>query len=209
MKTALIDLHYLPSLEYFACLKQFDQIVIEKEEHFVKQTYRNRCHILGANAIDRLSIPVIGGNKKIKVKDIVIDHEQKWLHVHWRSISSAYGRAPFYEFYVDFFETVFLKREKFLFDFNFQLMTLCLKFLGMDPIIKFSETFEMSPEKNIIDLRSVIHPKKRFELNNFYQPVVYQQVFGKAFVANLSIIDLLFCEGPNAGASIAKSMEAK
>lgn len=205
MKTALLDLHYLPSIEYFTCLIKYDRILIEKEEHFVKQTYRNRCHILGANQVDRLSIPVIGGNKKIKVKDLQIDYSQNWLNVHWRAIMSAYGRAPFYEFFSDYFEAGFQKREKYLFDFNYRLLNVCLKLLKIDPIINFTDQFEKDSEKDIIDLRSAIHPKKDYNLNGFYQPVPYQQVFGKAFVANLSIIDLLFCQGPDSARMIKES----
>lgn len=206
MKTALIDLHYLPSLEYFACILKHDQILIEKEEHFIKQTYRNRCHILGANGVERLSIPVLGGNKKIKVKDIRIDYKQRWLSVHWRAIMSAYGRAPFYEFFADYFECEFQKREKFLFDFNYRLLTTCLKLLQINLNINFTDKFEKHPESHIIDLRSAIHPKKSYTLNPIYRPVSYQQVFGKGFVANLSILDLLFCEGPNATSLLRESV---
>lgn len=209
MKTALIDLHYLPCIEYFTCLKKFDNIVIEKEEHYVKQTYRNRCHVLSANKVERLSIPVIGGNKKIKIKDIRIEYREKWYNDHWRTIMSSYGRAPFYEYFFDYFEGEFQKREKFLFDFNLKLLTLCLKLLQMEPVINFTDKFEKMPESDIIDLRSVIHPKRGYEKNAFYQPLPYQQVFGKAFVANLSIIDLLFCEGPNAATTVTNSMTAE
>ncbi|ELR70184.1 hypothetical protein C900_03869 [Fulvivirga imtechensis AK7] len=206
MKTPLLDLHYLPSLEYFSCILKYDQILIEREEHFIKQTYRNRCHILGANGVERLSIPVTGGNKKIKVKDIKIDYKQKWLNVHWRAIMSAYGRAPFYEFFADYLEGEFQKREKYLFDFNYRLLTTCLKLLQINPDIIFTEKFDNHPESHIIDLRSVIHPKKSYTQNPFYRPLPYQQVFGKGFVANLSILDLLFCEGPNAASRLRESV---
>ncbi|MBL6446987.1 WbqC family protein [Fulvivirga sp. 29W222] len=205
-KTALIDIHYLPCIEYFTCLKKFDTILIEKEEYYIKQTYRNRCHLLSANKVERLSVPVVGGNKKIKIKDIKISYKEKWYNDHWRTIMSAYGRAPFYEFFSDYFEGEFQKREKFLFDFNLNLLTLCLKLLQIDPVINFTDKFEKKPESNIIDLRSVIHPKQRYEQNAFYHPQPYQQVFGSTFVANLSIIDLLFCEGPNAAATVTNSM---
>lgn len=205
-KTALIDLHYLPCIEYFICLKKFNTILIEKEEYYVKQTYRNRCHVLSANKVERLSVPVEGGNKKIKIKDIRVSYKEKWYNDHWRTIMSAYGRAPFYEFFSDYFETEFQKREKFLFDLNLNLLTLCLKLLQIKPVIKFTDKFEKKPESDIIDLRSVIHPKRSYGQNAFYHPQPYQQVFGNTFVANLSIIDLLFCEGPNAAATVTNSM---
>ena len=206
-KTALIDIHYLPSIEYFTVLFRYDKIILEKEEHFVKQTFRSRCEILTANKIEKLSVPVVGGRKKIKMKDIQIDHEQQWQKNHWRAIQSAYGRAPFYEFFVHYFEPFFSKQEKFLYDFNFKLLSLCLKL--MQAKIKFEETatYEKSPlDDQIDDLRSIVSPKRGYKSNTLYTPVSYPQVFGKNFVANLSIIDLLFCEGPNAKNLVTNSI---
>jgi len=205
-KTALLDIHYLPSIEYFTRLLAYEKIVFEVEENFVKQTYRNRCHIRAANKIDKLSVPVIGGRKKIKVKDITIDHTQKWQKDHWRAIQSAYGRAPFYEFFEGYFEPAFQKQEKFLIDFNMKLLTKCLSLLQSTIDFSFTEKYEKSPaDDSVIDLRGQIHPKRDYVENAFYKPVVYPQVFGSTFAPNLSIIDLLFCEGPNAKSVVTNS----
>lgn len=209
-KSALIDLQYLPSLEYFAVLFKYDKIIIEKEEHFVKQTFRNRCEILSANKVEKLSVPVIGGRKKIKMKDIQIDHDQRWQKDHWRAIQSAYGRAPFYEFFAHYFEPFFQKQEKFLYDFNISLLTLCLKLLQKKIIFEETREFIKSPMNDQTeDLRSETSPKTGYKSNKHYTPVSYPQVFGKNFVANLSIIDLLFCEGPNAKTLVTKSILAE
>lgn len=205
-KDILIDLQYLPSLEYFACLLQSENVCIEENEHFVKQTYRNRCHILGANKVEVLSVPVIKGNRKILVKDIKIDYNQKWLGNHWRAIVSAYGKAPFFEYYVSYFYDVFYKKGKFLFDFNYELLTLCLKLLQVDKKMFFSERYEHNPGEGVLDVRSVIHPKRDHAKNSFYVPYSYNQIFGKNFVENMSIIDLLFCEGPNASSVLKNSL---
>lgn len=194
----LIELQYLPSLEYFTCLLQCKDIYIEACEHFVKQTYRNRCHIRGANKVETLSVPIVKGNRKILVKDTKIDYNQKWLGNHWRAITSAYGKAPFFEYYEAYFHDIFYKKIKFLFDLNYELLTLCLKLLQIDKKLILSEKYNKSPENGILDLRSVVHPKKGHQQNGFYMPYLYNQVFGKNFVENMSIIDLLFCEGPNA-----------
>lgn len=209
-KTALIDLQYLPSIEYFTVLLKYDKIILDKEEHFIKQTYRNRCEILTANKVDKLSIPVIGGRKKIKVKDIEIDHDQKWQKDHWRAIQSAYGRAPFYEYFVHYFEPLFQKQEKYLFDFNLELLTLCLKLLQTKINFETTDKYYKAPENDHTDdLRSIVSPKRGYKSNSLYSPVSYPQVFGKNFVANLSIIDLLFCEGPNAKTIVTKSILAE
>ena len=92
----LIDLQYLPCTRFFSTLLQFDEIVLESHEHYVKQSYRNRCYILGANKVEMLIVPVVDGNKKILVKDIQIDYQQKWPEIHWRTIKAAYGKSPFF-----------------------------------------------------------------------------------------------------------------
>ena len=94
----IIDLQYLPQPGYIALLLTEPELEIDKYEHYVKQSFRNRCRIMTANGIDELSIPVLGGRKKIITKDIRIDHSQKWLNRNWRAIQSAYGKAPFFEY---------------------------------------------------------------------------------------------------------------
>lgn len=202
----LVDLHYLPSVEYFCFLDSHDTVILENHEHFIKQTYRSRCNILGPNGRLTLSVPVMGGRKKIAMKDIKIDHDQKWSNNHWRAIQSAYGKSPFYEFFRDDFETIFRKKETFLVDLNYKLLTLCLDLLGLKKKLNFSEKYENDPKYgNTTDFRSIIHPKVSFEQRIFYWATPYPQVFGKDFVPNLSIIDLLMCEGPNSLAIVRKS----
>ena len=204
----LIDLQYLPSIEYFTVFNIHKDIVIEACENFEKQSYRNRAHIMSANKITPLSIPVLGGNSKQSIRDIRIDNKQRWLDIHWRGILSAYGKAPYFEYYADYFNQIFFKRHEFLFELNLELLTLCLKLLNYDNVITFSEKYQKNPVGGILDLRSIIHPKKDFSKNVFYQPYSYIQLFGKEFVPNLSIIDVLFSEGPNADNVIHQSTVA-
>jgi hypothetical protein len=194
----LIELQYLPPLEYFSRISGENTVLLEAEENFSKQSYRNRSYIRGANGVQMLNIPVIRGSSKTKIRELRIDHDQAWQNVHWRSILSAYGNAPFFDFYLPYVEPVFLKRETFLWDFNLNLLTLCLDLLGWsDKKVEATETYVHSPEPPIADVRSVIHPKKSYAENQFFTPIPYIQVFGKDFVPNLSIIDLLFCQGPD------------
>ena len=195
--TLLIDLQYLPPLEFFVACDHFPKVLIDAHEHYEKQSYRNRCRILTANKVLDLSIPAIGGNKKIRARDVRIDYQQKWLHQHWRAIISAYGKAPYFDFFAQEFHQVFFKKLTFLFDLNWQLLTLCLKLLQIEKSLAMTSEY-LAPgliSSDLADLRSKIHPKKGHENNMIYQPCNYNQIFGKNFVANLSIIDLLFCEG--------------
>lgn len=196
--TCLIDLHYLPCIEYFACLAQFETIIIERHEHYEKQSYRNRCHINTAHGFERLVIPVTSKHGKVKLSDVRIDNAQKWVNNHWRSIESAYRKAPFYEHYVDELNASLTKENTFLYDLNFELLTNCLNWLDLKKSIKESALYKFDPESGVVDLRNTIHPKKPSQQTIYFKPSVYQQVFGKNFVSNLSLIDLIFCEGPNA-----------
>lgn len=196
--TCLIDLHYLPCIEYFACLAQFETIIIERHEHYEKQSYRNRCHINTAHGFERLVIPVTSKHGKVKLSDVRIDNAQKWVNNHWRTIESAYRKAPFYEHYVDELNASLTKENTFLYDLNFELLTICLNWLNLKMTIKESETHEITLTSDVVDYRNMIHPKKSSQHATYFKPLKYQQVFGKTFVSNLSLIDLIFCEGPNA-----------
>jgi hypothetical protein len=190
-----IDLQYLPSLEYFCALLKHDKIIIEAHEHFEKQSYRNRCIIQTTNKIDTLTIPVKNGNKKVLIRDLRIDSQQDWTRRHWGAIHSAYGKSPFFEFYSDYFRNLIEKKTDFLFDLNLNLLTICLKLLRLEKTIIFTEKYEKDIEN---DFRGQIHPKVSFQKNNLYLPITYRQNFGNKFEPNLSILDLLFCQGNQA-----------
>ena len=187
-----IDLQCLPSLEYFCALLKHDTIMVESHEYFEKQSYRNRCKILTTNKVDVLTVPVKNGNTKILIKDLRIDYHQDWTRRHWGAIHSAYGKSPFFEFYADYFKKILDKKPDFLFDFNLDLLTICLKLLRLEKTIIFTENYEKDVEN---DFRGQIHPKKVYQENQLYQPVKYRQNFGNEFEPNLSILDLLFCQG--------------
>jgi len=204
--TVLVEPQYLPPIEFFCTILKAKGILIEAEEHYIKQTYRNRCYIKGANKILTMSIPVINGNKKILMKDIKVDHDQKWANDHWRSIKSAYGKAPFYEFFSDYFESAFQKKHNFLIDHNENMLTICLKLLKLEKTVSRTESYLKEPKKDILDFRGKISPKENYTKRQIYKPADYIQVFGKDFAANLSIIDLLMNEGPNALTIVTKSL---
>lgn len=198
-----VDLLYLPPIEFFVAIDGYDTLIIEKQENYQKQTYRNRASVLMANKVEDLSIPVRGGNKKIPYKEILTDEEQNWKKLHLRGIQSAYGKAPFFEYLFPDLETILNRHSGHLFDLNLDLLSLCLKFLRLPVNLEFSMEYEENLD--VKDIRGIIHPKTPFERRNIYYPAKYMQLFGLDFVPNLSIIDLMFCEGPNAWKIIAAS----
>lgn len=194
----LIEVHYLPCLAYFAVVMQSQQILLERQENFVKQTFRNRCRILTASGVQSLTVPVTSGEGKVVIKNVRIDYTQKWLNNHWRTIQSAYGKAPYFEYYADDLHDVMFKKSTFLYDLNYMLLSMCLEWLKVSVPITETSNYEKSTTADILDLRSALNPKKLDQCYQFYYPQVYNQVFGNTFVENLSIIDLIFCEGPQA-----------
>ena len=206
MKKILIDLQYLPSVAYFTALYQAEEVWIEGHEHFVKQTYRSRCRILGVHGVQDLNIPVHQhGGVKVPVQDITIDYKQKWANNHWRSIQSAYGKAPFFDYYADPIREVIQSQSNRLFELNWQLLTICLKCLGMNTELRQTRQFDTKPVGDIVDLRGKNTPKKHLD-TYWHRDEPYYQIFGNNFVPNLTIIDLLFNEGPMAPVLLQKSV---
>jgi hypothetical protein len=195
----VLEMQYLPAIQYFGLGWQNEEILLDIFENYQKQSYRNRCKIMTANGIHELVVPIKHAERKQILKDVQIDYSQKWATNHWRTICSAYGKAPFFEYYADSFATLFQQKFPFLWDLNLEILTICLEILGFPQSFQLSKQYiEKANFGEIRDFRSFIHPKKanlRSELAHF-KP--YQQVFGKGFAPNLSIIDLIMCEGPNA-----------
>ncbi len=202
--TLIIELHYLPCIQYLCKLKHAEEVFLEAHENFQKQTYRNRCYILGANNIECLNIPVNHPTKK-NVRDITIDYSEHWHKKHIRAISSAYGKAPFYEHYAEYFFNILLKKYKYLFDLNMDLLNLCLRLTATNTKISLTNSFKKGYIDNIIDARNVIRSKGNTNVQVAGQQVVYQQVFGREFVPNLSVVDVLMNNGPESSGIINKS----
>ncbi len=174
------------------------RIIIERHEHYVKQSYRNRFQILGANGVQQLTIPITGKHSHVAITDVRIDCSQKWMNNHWRSVTSAYRKAPFFEHYADDLNKVLMKKQPFLYDLSYELLTICLNWLRLEiPIIE-TETYEITPAIGISDLRNSLLAKKPESYLPYFEPTPYVQMFGSSFVKNLSLIDLIFCEGPGA-----------
>ncbi len=191
----LIELHYLPNIDYFLQFLKADEVIIETKEHFQKQSYRNRTLIMGANKVETLTIPIAHHSKDQNIESIKIDYNSRWSSIHLQAIRSAYGRSPFFEYYFPLIEPMYLKKNLFLFDFNYELLSVCLEILKIKTLVKKSELYQPQNINNKNDFRNLIHPKKRICNMDILTTLSYNQTFGKEFVNNLSIIDLIFNEG--------------
>jgi len=190
----LLSTAYLPPAEYFTRLHSAEEAFIEKEENYLKQSYRNRCYILSASGPQPLSVPVyLGSFHKTPVKEIRIDYSKRWQQVHLRAIVSAYGSSPFFLYYYEALENIIQKNHNFLLDLNMELLLAVINMLKLNAKISFTTGFV--PLNNTdIDFRYNIGPKKKSD----YSPKPYIQVFSRenGFTGGLSIVDLLFNVGP-------------
>jgi len=190
----LVSTAYLPPIEYFAKVSQADEIQIEAEENFLKQTYRNRCYILSAHGTQLLTVPVHSDSyHKTNIKDIKIDYSKRWQQVHLRAMVASYNSSPFFEYYFENIEKIISKNHKFLLEQNTELTLSILKMLKIENKIFYSSVFKpVTDEAN--DFRYKISPK----INSQFAIKKYPQVFNniELFNPGLSILDLIFNMGP-------------
>jgi hypothetical protein len=170
-------------------------IVFEIEDNYQKQTYRNRCNIYSANGSQPLIIPIKHGGSSRKTKDVRIENRFAWRKQHLKSLQIAYRSSPYFEYYEDDIIEIYNDSNDFLLDFNFKCQNLILSLLDLN--ISFSKTEVFQKEyKALNDCRNLVNSKSG--INFGLEP--YTQVFFNklGFIENLSILDLLFMEGPNA-----------
>lgn len=204
---SLLSSAYLAPVHYYTKLYSSAlagvPIIEEQADHYVKQTYRNRCIIAGDDGPIALTIPVTppaGGPtiSKTPTGQVLISDHGDWRHQHWQAIVSAYSSSPFFEYYADDFERIFHDETALLVDFNAALRNLVLDCLDLHPIIEVNTERYITPGESINDYRETIRPKIPYTFDSTFRPVAYWQVFASrhGFLPNLSIIDLLFNMGP-------------
>lgn len=209
MAVALLSSAYFGPVQWYQKLNRFENCLIECYDHFIKQTYRNRCVIATTNGLQTLSIPIEKyDGQKCLMRDIRISDHANWRRLHWNALLSAYGESPFFDFYADDLHPFFTQKWDFLFDFNLAITHKMCKLLDLTPHIKLTDCFVKVAQStditalpkeergNIYDFRDAIRPKHplsdaTFQARRYYQ--VYEQKHG--FLPNLSILDLLFNQG--------------
>lgn len=195
----LIESQFFPPITTFLAVAQTEQLVIEACEHYQKGSYRNRCHIAHSMGTQVLSVPLRKGkNAKLPIRDVEISYDIDWQKQHWQSLQTAYGSAPFWEYYSPLFESIYNQKYVYLLDLNTDILKLVLKILKLNNTIKvtFSEEYQKDYHSlSIHDRRNQISPK---HTPQYF--VKYSQLFQDRmdFIPHLSILDLIFCTGNRA-----------
>lgn len=196
----ITDLQYFATIIEYKNSIKYKYIRYEQYENWQKSSFRNRCIISGANGLVTLSVPVVGGrHSSHSLREIKIDNSKRWQMIHWRTLFSAYNRSPWFEYYKDELLKFYNTKYDSLLKWNLDLLEWTNRKLELNPEIGFTDTWKKNyPPDEFEDWRSRVRPKNYSSFGP-YCPV-YNQVFEErfGFNANLSIIDLLFCEGPNA-----------
>ena len=209
-RIAVIEWQYLPPVQFFTLFLRYDQVLLEQYEHYRKGSYRNRTYIASANGALRLTIPLRKGkNEQQPIDGVQIAYDQSWQQQHWQSIQSAYGNSPFFPFYADQLAPLFTEPLDLLAQWNRMLLTTLLDCLGLDSELAITHSWQDPLPNQIDDWRNAIHPKAhRGRPDPQWQPQVYPQVFREkhGFLPNLSILDLLFCAGPESVAILEGSL---
>jgi len=209
-QVVLLSTAYFPPAEYFCLIAHSSNVLIEKWENYLKQTWRNRCRILAANGPLMLTVPVLRGSfHKTPVRDLRIDNSRRWRELHLRSITSAYATAPFYEYYFDIIDGVIRKQFSFLLDLNAEALSAVTEAIGITRDTAFTEGY--LPEGALEgDYRYLITPKKPSPADG-YKDMPYMQVFSEryGYIPGLSIIDVLLNNGPGTGALLLGPLASK
>ena len=200
MKSCLLSTAYWAPIQYYAKLYAYDAVGIEAYEHYVKQTYRNRCIIASPAGTQALTVPIVKPESdKCAIKDIRISDHGNWRHLHWNALESSYRNSPFFEYYADDFLPFYTKKWDFLLDFNEAIREKVCELINLSTTPVQTRAYgDTGSEADTDDFRTLISPKmsvtedKQFLCPDYYQ--VFQDKNG--FIPNLSIADLLFNMGP-------------
>ena len=196
----LLSIAFMPPIEYFVILAKYSVIELEACENYQKQSYRNRCKIYTADGAQALNVPVVheNGTFKLPITRIKVDYSTPWVTRAKRAIDAAYYSSAYFEYYRDSLYSILDSRPETLFGLDLELTRYLALKCGIKTDIRFTRDF--LPGVPGEDFREAIHPKRPntiLEDNNLKKP--YFQVFSQkyGFLPNLSVIDLLFNEGPD------------
>lgn len=197
MDNIIIQSTLFPPIQQISWLMRSKNALIEQYDTYAKQTFRNRMQIAGSNGLQSMSIPIEKPfGSATRMKDIIIKYDTPWQDQFLKSIKTTYRNSPFYEYYIDDFIPFFTRETEKLVEYNTLILKKILNILEIETSISLTDSYETPYDK---DFREIAHPKPQYQKPDpTFRPIVYHQLFSAkfGFIPNISIIDLIFNEGP-------------
>ena len=194
-----LTIAWFPPVEYFAILAKYSSVYVEACENYQKQSWRNRCRILAADGPAYLNFPIVHeGSHELPITEIKVDYSTPWVLKTKRAIASAYESSAYFDYYKDDLFAILDSRPETLFELDMRIIRFFLDKIGIAAELRLTDTFQ--PSSGVDDYREVLHPKRpNTVLKDLGLEKPYFQVFARkyGFISDLSIMDLLFNEGPD------------
>lgn len=186
---AIFPIAYFGSVRYFQDLVKHSGLSFEIQDHFPKQTFRNRMIILGSQGPQILTTPLERPNgSKTLTKDVLVSYQQNWQLIHWKALKTAYASAPYFEHYAPDIEQLLFQKHRFLVDFDHEITRFFLDIYQLPVSTSYTETYHFS---HPVDFRNSDY--ESLNMDGTYTQILFGK---KQFHPHVSILDLLFCEGP-------------
>lgn len=187
-----IELHSFPCVFYFGAIVSGNELLLEAQENYNKRSYRNRFFLLSDKGIQAFTIPLKKGkHQQQNIRDVKISYDENWPDQLSRTLKTNYASSPYFDHYFPAIESIYRSGYEYLYDLNFSLLRHLLERLGINPSLSSSLDYE-PPIGQTNDMRYLIIPRQEIEHDHYVQ--VFEDKTG--FNSNLSILDLLFAQGP-------------
>ena len=199
MSILLLETMTLPPIPVMAAIVRYSDVWIEARENYQKRSFRNRFYVSGPQGRKLITVPLKKGkNQQVPIRDVLISYDDNWPIQMLRHLKASYGSAPYFNYYYPDIATILSKRIwTTLFEFNHTLLEWVISSLNCQINLSFTENYESNYRNDVIDLRNQFMPTNEF-FESYKSSERYQQVFENTtgFQANLSILDMLMCCGP-------------
>lgn len=219
-KIAILQSNYIPWKGYFDIIRRADVFVIYDEVQYTKNDWRNRNLIKTAKGAEWLTIPVSQKSLQQRIDETTVT-QKNWHKKHWNTLVCNYAKAPYFKDYEADFEAfysslntenlseinlLFIKKINSILDIKSEIIdSKSLKLSGdkndrlIDAVKKLNGTHYISgpAAKNYIDIDKFHTESISIEWMNYSGYPLYSQLFGP-FTHEVTILDLIFNEGPNA-----------
>ncbi len=200
----LLTTAYWPSVPWMHLASDDRKLYLEACEHHQKGSFRNRCLIAGPNGVQQLTVPLLKGkHQQTPIRDVRIAYSEPWQRLHWRSIQTAYGNAPYFAHYAPELSVFFQKKYTFLFDLNEEALAWLFAKLGVQKPIYHTDRYENPASSGFFDVRRAVEPDQiAFQVPRYGQ--VFEDRYG--FIPRLSVLDALLCAGKYAAEIIENTV---